>query len=177
MPNNLKIDFTCGYDYSIVMISFKNSILSTDIVSFLSFYHFTKFKRGKYFLKRLINRIITKQLNQKMLWKRNFWDKIKVEKREISIEYCNTDTNNIILDFLNSNQSSRRMKNIVHYTSLIKDNIDLGFPIYTTGACLNILGPKILNSEDLFIVDGSRRLWSYILNRKKKMYVWLITLK
>ena len=102
MPNSLKIDFKCGYDYPIVTIFFKNSILSTDIVSFLSFYRFTKFRRGKYFLKRLINRIITKQLNQKMLWKRNFWDKIKVEKREILIQYCNTDTNNIILDFLNS---------------------------------------------------------------------------
>jgi hypothetical protein len=177
MTKGLKINLQCGYDYSIVIISFGSNVLSKDIVSFLSSYRFSRFKRGKYILKRLLSKIINKQLDQQMIWKNDFWTKIKVEKIEVTIKYNKENSNQIIENFLNDNQSPKRMKNIIYYNSLIKDNIDLGYPLYIMGDCLNILVNESVAASDLFQVDGSRRLWANMLNEKKKMYFWLISKK
>jgi len=181
MSNGFKLsnflNFQRTYDYPIIVESLDSSILNLDITSFLSFYHFSRFKKGKYFLKRLLKRIINKKLDKKMIWKHDFWSQIKVEKREITIKYQKENVNKIIENFLNSDQSSRRMKNIVYYKSLIEDNIDLGYPLYINGDCLNTLATDSSNPYDILMIDGARRFWANILNNNKKMYIWLITLK
>ena len=177
MKNGLKIQVNCGNSSPIVLINLNKVVLTKDIVTFLSFYHFSKFKRGKYFLKRLLNRIFSKQLNENMLWDSNFWDIIQIDKMEAKIKYNNPDTSEIILDYLNISQSRRRIDNIMNYKSLLDDGVDLGHPLYITRDCLNTLGYISKKSDDLFIVDGARRFWANLLNEKGSMHIWLISLK
>ena len=42
----------------------------------------------------------------------------------------------------------------------------MGNPLYITGKALNLIGAKIKN-DDIYILDGSRRLIANILNQSK----------
>ena len=177
MKNNLEIKVNCENSSPIVLINLNKMLLTKDITTFLSFYHLSRFRRGKWFLKRLLHRIFSKQLNENILWDTNFWDKIQVNKMNAKIKYNNSDTSKIILEYLNSSQSKRRINNIMNYKSLLDDGVDLGHPLYITRDCLNTLGYISKKSDDLFIVDGARRFWANLLNEKDNIYIWVISLK
>ena len=64
MKNNLEIKVNCENSSPIVLINLNKMLLTKDITTFLSFYHLSRFRRGKWFLKRLLHRIFSKQLNE-----------------------------------------------------------------------------------------------------------------
>ena len=176
MINLPEINFYYGNSVPIVTISLKNIILKQDITTFLSNYNFSKWKKGKFYLKRIINKIFIKKLNQEMIWERNFWESIEVQKFETNIQYNISQTNISIMKSLHKNQSKKRLQNIYDYKKLIMNGIDLGSPLYIKGNCLNKLGGNV-EKEKLFQLDGSRRLCAYLLNNKAKLNIWLISLK
>ena len=92
-------------------------------------------------------------------------------------KYCNTEVN-IDIDLIRTkninefekkiikNTLHNRMMDIKKYKKLLIRSIDLGEPLFITANALNYLGAR-LDSKDIYILDGSRRLVSNILINKK----------
>ena len=57
-------------------ISKKNKIIPVD--DFIKTYKISNFWKGKYFIKKLINRIFKYKLNSSMKWNNKIWDVINI---------------------------------------------------------------------------------------------------
>ena len=136
-------------------------------------YKISNFFKGKFFFVRLIKKIFKYKLTNKFTWHSDFWNKINIISVHASISIKNY-TN--LEQYLIQTCSKNRMKNIYKYKKLIEDGTDLGSPLYITGACLNFLGAKT-KSNELFMLDGSRRLLSLVLAKKKSTKLLIIKLK
>ena len=148
-------------DKSIIIdIKIASHITDIPIDIFIKEYKISNLWKGKFFIKRLINKIFKYQLNQKIKWNRNFWNKIKVSK--LKIEINKQDSENVKLNIKNKTPLDR-YSNIVKYQKLISQNNEIGNPLYITGRTLNLLGASI-ETDSVFILDGSRRLIANILN-------------
>ena len=135
-------------------------------------YKISNFWTGKYFIKRLINKIFKYKLKKEIIWKNNFWDDIQVQliKCRIAFKKKNED------DSLLSNYNPKRKVDILRYKSMIDNKIDLGCSLFISGKCLNLIGGDVSES-DIYLLDGSRRLIASLLSNKLNICIWLIELK
>jgi hypothetical protein len=134
---------------------------------FIANYKISKFFKGKFFIKRLINKIFKYKLNKKILWDKNFWNKISIHMFEskIRLKINIDDFNNKI----NKHTKSDRLKDVMNYKELLMKGCNLGEPLYISSKCLNYLGADI-KEDKVFILDGSRRLVAYtMLNMNPKI--------
>jgi len=176
MRNVLKINFYMGNKNPLISISLQEIITSENINQFLKHYHFSKWKKGHFFLKRLIKRIFIKKNLMRFSLDNKFWDSIIVNKMNSKINY-NIKYNSIeFLTSLKSTQSSRRMKHILNYQLAISNNLEMGSPLYILGSCINALGGDVPENA-LYQLDGSRRLMAYLLNEKPQLNIWVISPK
>ena len=150
-----------------------NLIKSVQIINtnkFLKNYKISNFWKGKFFIKRLINKIFKYKLNQKMIWNVNFWNEINIEIINSKV-YLKKRTNNF--KFL-SELNSKRKKDILKYQIMLKNNINLGYPLFISGKCLNQLGGNEIDEKKIFMLDGSRRIIANVLNEVKEIKILLI---
>jgi hypothetical protein len=128
--------------------------------TFIKQYKISNLWRGKYFIKRLINKIFKYQLYQKMKWNNSFWDRIKISR--ISTQIHDKDLKKVQLNIQKKTETGR-YSDIKKYQELIIEGFDLGNPLYISGNCLKYLGATI-ESNNIYILDGSRRLIANINN-------------
>ena len=133
--------------YSLSKIGKTEKFISIDLIKilqkidtkkFLKNYTISNFWKGKFFIKRLINKIFKYKLNQKMIWNPKFWDGINIQVIKSKI-YFNKKTYN---DEFMSQLTSRRKKDILKYKKIMKKNIHMGYPLFITGECLNQIGKE-----------------------------------
>ena len=136
-------------------------IENIDLNKFLKTYKISNLWNGKFFIKRIIKKIFKYQLSSNIKWNNNFWDLITVNLVSIDI---NVNTNNLITQ-LENYANKKRYDDIKKYKKLLLKK-DMGNPLYITGKALNLIGAKIKN-DDIYILDGSRRLVANILNHSK----------
>ena len=133
-------------------------------------YKISNFWKGNFFLKRLINKIFKYQLNKPLKWDQKFWDIIYVMGGVSKIEIPDS-----LESLIKERTLTKRFQDIKKYQNLINNNIDIGPLLYITGGAINYLGGNV-KKDELFILDGSRRLIANILN-KKNPKILLIDLK
>ena len=149
------------YNNKIIDINFIKSIENIDVLFFLKTYKISNFLFGKFYIKRLFNKIFKYHLNERMIWSNSFWNSINIKLIESKIML---DSNLSVITYNYEKYSNkRRLRNIKKYQLLLKDGYDLGCPLFVSGACINYLGGDVQNS-DIFMLDGSRRLYAHILN-------------
>ena len=150
-----------------IQLSFKKIIKNVNFDDFIKNYKISNFWSGIFFIKRLINKIFKYKLNEKILWNKNFWDKISIYMLEskIHLKIDIDDFNNKI----KNHTKSDRYKDIIKYKELLKKGHNLGEPLYISSKCLNYLGADI-KEDKVFILDGTRRLTAYtMLNMNPKI--------
>tara|TARA_B110000116_G_scaffold252489_1_gene248411 strand:+ start:610 stop:1137 length:528 start_codon:yes stop_codon:yes gene_type:complete len=142
-------------------IKFTKFIKNIDISVFLKTYKVSNFIFGKFVIRRLFNKIFKYHLSKKIIWRNTFWDKIDIKLIETKVIL---DSNlSIIANNYSKYSNMRRIESIKEYQSLLNTGHDLGCPLFVSGSCINYLGGNIENS-DIFMLDGSRRLYAHILN-------------
>ena len=62
----------------LINLEIKSVIKQIEPNKFIKSYRISNFWKGKIFIKKLINRIFKYQLNQKMVWENDFWNKINI---------------------------------------------------------------------------------------------------
>ena len=72
--------------------------------------------------------------------------------------------------------SKKRIYNIYQYKKLIENGVDLGPPLYIAGCSLKFLGAKT-KANELFMLDGSRRLIATALCKKDSTKIYLMDIK
>ena len=170
MSKYADINFYFGNKTPVITLKLGKEIRIEEIDKFLQHYQFSKLKRGRFFLKRLIKKIIIKKHFSQIAINSNFWKKNEVKLVQILIKYNGNNAIEMVKKSLSSNQGGRRINNIEKYAKLVKNNIDLGFPLYIQRECLDVNGPPIQ-------LDGARRLMANVLNKKETYHIWLITNK
>ena len=139
-------------------IELKSVIKEIEITDFTKNYKISNIWKGRFFIKKLINKIFKYQLNTPIKWTPNFWDSIKIELIDINIFI---KENKLDLE-LEEKTTKKRFQDIKKYQKLLAQ-IDMGEPLYITSRALNIIGAN-LKEDEIFILDGSRRLVANILN-------------
>ena len=139
-------------------IELKSIIRKIDINEFIKTYKISNIWRGKNFIKKLINKVFKYQLSNPMKWNQIFWDSITINLIETHLTIKEKNLSLI----LEKKTTKKRFKDIKKYQKLLTQT-DMGSPLYITGKALNIIGGNIENDE-VFILDGSRRLVANILN-------------
>ena len=165
-----------GRKSSVVTITLFEIIETFDINQFLKKFKLSKWKRGKYFLDRHIQKVFYKNIEKDVTMNNYHLDDIEIVRYSAFIEYTKSNIENVILTHLKPSQTKRRMKDIIKYSTLIKDGIDIGSPIYIQGNCINKWGGNVASNK-LFQIDGSRRLVSYLINQKSNLIIDVISLK
>ena len=145
----------------IIDIKLKNHIANIPIDIFIKEYKISNFWTGKFFVKRLINKIFKYNLNKKLIWDENFWNNISINLFESKISNIVNDSNSF-KDKITQSMSSSRLNDVKKYKDLLNKGIDLGSPLYITSQCLNLLGADI-SKDKFYILDGSRRLVAYTM--------------
>ena len=140
-------------------IELKSVIKEIEITDFIKNYKISNIWKGKFFIKKLINKIFKYQLQTPIKWTSNFWDSIKIELIDINIF---TKGNKLGLE-LEKKTTKKRFQDIKKYQKMLTQ-IDMGEPLYITSRALNIIGAN-LKEDEIFILDGSRRLVANILNK------------
>ena len=72
--------------------------------------------------------------------------------------------------------NNKRIKDINKYKKKIDLGVNLGNPLYISGAVLNKIGGSI-DPYEIFMIDGARRLIANVLCKQKLAKIWLIVLK
>jgi len=139
-------------------IELKSIIKKIAVSEFIKNYKISNLWRGKFFIKKIINKVFKYQLSTSMKWNQNFWDSITIRliKTKLIIEEQNIDT------IIKQKTTKKRFQDIKRYQKLMT-KINLGEPLYITNKVLNIIGADI-EDDKIFILDGSRRLVANILN-------------
>lgn len=146
-------------------ISLTGKLDSHNPSEFISNYKISKFFKGKFFIKRLIKKIFKHKINTKIRWNKSIWDSIIINDYFTKIIFLDSNLPfnldeikaSIIKDI-----TDKRLKDIKKYQKLILNEVDIGLPLFITGRVLNLLGGDESN-DDIYILDGSRRLVSNIL--------------
>ena len=141
-----------------VDVELKSILKNIDTEEFIKSYRISNIWTGKFFIKRIINKIFKHQLQIPMNWSEDFWKSIKIDLMDTNLDI---DINNL-LSMLESKTTKKRFKDIKKYQKLIT-HTNMGPPVYIAGKALNMIGANIDNKK-IFILDGSRRLVANILN-------------
>jgi len=166
-----------GKTESIIKLELLNNIELINVNAFIKNYKISNFFKGFFFVKRLIKKIFKYKLKVKMTWDIKFWEKIKICIYEVKITYSNSNKNNIkLVDYLKNNFNSKRLKDINNYQEQLNKNINLDFPLLIDSKSLSMLGANVSENQ-LFILDGSRRIIANLLNNKKKVKIYIIIKK
>ena len=142
---------------------------------FLKNYKISNIWWGKWIIKRLINRVFKRRIHQKMIWDKSFWNNIEVKLAKTEIpndKYLNTKELELQIK---PEVKKRRFKDIKNFQNNLAKGTKYPPPLYITGQSLNYLGGEI-NTDLLFILDGSRRITAHILNRNNQEII-LIDMK
>jgi len=142
---------------------------------FIKNYKISNFFKGKFYLIRLIKKIFKYKLNERLVWNPDFWNNVSIVKVDALISISNKNYNKFEKS-LKIKYSNRRLRTIYKYKTLVEQNEHLGYPLYITGDCLNYVGAKVIENE-LFMLDGSRRLLSLLLAKKESTKLLIIKLK
>ena len=161
-----------GRTESFISIEFIKILQKLDTNEFIKIYKISNFWKGKIFIKRLINKNFKYKLNQRMIWDSKFWDKIDIQIIKSRIHFKKETCNEKFFSKL----KPKRRKDILKYQLMIKNDIDLGFPLFISGACLNQIGEKKINEKEIYMLDGSRRLTASLLNGIEEIKILLISL-
>ena len=160
-----------------ISLNFEVISENENIKDLTSSYVISKIWKGKFFIKRLINKVFKHKIKKKMDWNINFWEKIKILNAKFSYKLPKQILNlDQLKTTLINETNSKRMKDILKYQKLLKQNINMDHPLFITGNALNILGANV-NSNDIFFLDGSRRLLANILNDNINDRALIIDLK
>ena len=145
---------------------------------FIKNYKISNLYRGKYFIKRLIKKVFKYKLKTSMKWEKFFWIKIEIIKCKVNIKYDNKNlNNNNFQNIIYKNYSINRYKDILKLKDKISNrSAKLDYPLFISGDCLNLLGSEVLK-DDLFMLDGSRRINAYLLSNINKINIYIINLK
>ena len=160
-----------GTTENILTIKLLNYLQTKNKIEFFQSYKISNYWRGKYFIKRLINKVFKYKLKENMSWNKKFWDHIQIQLIEAKISLKeNIEHNNLI-----SNYSQKRQVSILKYKSMIDNKVDLGSPLFISGQCINLIGGNV-NVNEIYMLDGSRRLIASLLSNKLDICIWLITI-
>ena len=157
-----------------ISITLNNNNFSVPVNFFIKNYKISNFWKGNFFIKRLINKIFKYNLNKKIIWKKNFWNMVSIDLYQSEITLLNSSLDNF-KEALQKKMTSNRYNDVVHYTELINDGVDLGKPLYISSKALNLLNANI-SENNIYILDGSRRLAAYAL-AKKNPEILIINIK
>ena len=105
-----------------------------------------------------------------MNWNNFFWNNINIKLIETKID-LSSNISEITKNY-KKYSSKNRFKDIKKYQYLLNKGIDLGCPLFTSGSCINYLGGNVKNS-DIFMLDGSRRLYAHILNQSNPKILFI----
>ena len=106
-----------------------------------------------------------------MTWDSKFWKEINIQMISSKLNIKNKKSINDLIMGL----SSKRKKDVMKYQLMMKENIDLGFPLFITGKCLKMIGGIELDEKKIYMLDGSRRLIASLLNESKNNNILLIS--
>jgi len=160
-----------------ISLNFEIISENENIKDLTSTYVISKIWKGKFFIKRLINKVFKHKIEEKMDWNIDFWEKIKILNVKFSYKLPDQILNlEQLKTTLLNETNSNRMKDILKYQKLLKQNINMNYPLFITGNALNILGANV-QSNDIFFLDGSRRLLANILNDNINNRALIIDLK
>ena len=160
-----------GMTENIINIKLSQNLQTVGLIPFIKDYKISNFWKGKFFIKRLINKIFKYKLKKNMNWNTNFWNNIQVQLIASDISIKEKYKHKNIVSFY----SQKRKEDILKYQSMINNKVDLGFPLFITGECVNLIGGDV-NEKEIYMLDGSRRLAAYILSNILNIRIWLITL-
>jgi len=127
----------------------------------LSQYKISNFWKGKFFIKRLINKIFKYHIKMQMVWKNDFWKKIVIKKGTANIDSCETLSKSI-----EQKIPINRYKDIKYYEKLISNDNYLDPLLFISAKAVAYLGGRAKN-KDFFILDGTRRLIAHALSNKR----------
>lgn len=153
-----------------IEIELKSIIKKIDVSEFIKTYKISNLWRGKFFIKKIINKVFKYQLSHSMKWNKKFWNSITIKIMSTKLTVEEPD----IYTIIQQKTTKKRFQDIKKYQELMT-KIDLGEPLYITGKVLNIIGANI-EDDKIFILDGSRRLVANILNNTNPNII-LIDLK
>tara|TARA_Y100000996_G_C22506375_1_gene636599 strand:- start:440 stop:958 length:519 start_codon:yes stop_codon:yes gene_type:complete len=140
---------------------------------FIINYKISNFLKGKFFIKRLIKKIFKHQLNENFRWQNDFWDSIDCSLYETNLVFnCSS---NIMKNHFKDNLNKKKYNDILKYQKIINEGSLMDPPLFISSDCMNYLGGNVIKKE-LFILDGSRRIYAHMLNLKNPNIV-LISLK
>lgn len=142
-------------------IKIDDVIVQENGLHLLSQYKISNFWKGKFFIKRLINKIFKYHINTQMLWKNDFWKKIVIKKGAANIDSFET-----LSESVEKKIPIKRYKDIKHYEKLISNDNYLGPLLFISAKAITYLGGRAIN-RDFFILDGSRRLIAHALSNKR----------
>jgi len=166
-----------GNTESIIDLELLNINNVIDINLFAKNYKISNFFKGKFFIKRLINKVFKYKLEKSIKWNDYFWGKVEIVNYKASI--CFSKKINSLDEFeneLNKSFTLKRIKKISDIKKMLNKNVKLDFPLFISGDCLNILGGNTSNNS-LYMLDGSRRCLAYVLNDINEINIYLMTLK
>ena len=164
---------TNGTTESIVDIQLLEIIESLNINIVINEYKISNFFKGKFFIKRLINKIFKYKLNKKMDWNNIFWDKVKILHIKTSIKKSETLIRESFESYIKNKYKRKRLRDIYYYKNIL--NKINSPPLYIDGGSLNILGADT-NPHTIFLLDGARRLIAHLLKENKHINIYLITI-
>ena len=165
-----------GFTESNINLILDNEFSEIDVNYFIKNYKISKVFYGKFFIKRLIKKIFKYKLTNSFVWNKNFWDNIQIIKVNAKVLLKKKiNSSEEFKEILNKNYSNKRLINIYKYKKLILKGESLGQPLYITGSCLNILGANI-NKNEIFMLDGSRRLCAHLIAEVNDINIILIKL-
>ena len=133
-------------------------------------YKISNFWNGKFFIKRLINKIFKYHIETQMIWKNDFWKKIIIKKGSANIDSFET-----LSESIEKKISSKRYRDIKHYEKLISNDNDLDPLLFISAKAVSYLGAGMLD-KNFFILDGTRRLIAHALSNKSP-YILIIDLE
>lgn len=148
----------CNLKINIFLENTNSSVCTKD---FFNNYKISNFWKGKFFIKRLIKKVFKYKLHKTMIWDNDFWDKVTIDVYNSKINYSDSSLDDF-RDNLEKNMKASRLNDVIKYTEMLKKNVNLGNPLYITSECLSLLGANLPNNK-FYILDGSRRLASYVL--------------
>ena len=152
-----------------------------DIKNFIRDYKFSRFFNNYFSIKRLIHKIFNEKLKCPIEWNNNFWGDTKIILLNCRISIINNEAAINLIKSIETHDfsgtfSKKRIRDINKYIKKINKGMDLGNPLYISGAVLNKIGSAI-NPYEIFMIDGARRLIANALCKHKFVKIWLIVIK
>ena len=149
-----------------------------DTKNFIKVYKLSRFTNNYFSIKRLIYKIFKIKLKCPIVWNNTFWDDTKIILLNCRINIIKNAASMKLIEThkLSGTSDNKRGRDINKYIKKINQGVDLGNPLYISGAVLNKIGGSI-DPNAIFMIDGARRLIANVLCKQELIKIWLIVLK